>query len=171
MIKKIIFFLSLFLLLNPAYADVFDNPSSIEKIIPQLPEIKTIKCKFKQEKYLQNISKPVISGGNFEFIENKGVFFYTTYPIKSTQDYTNKNYKQINDVIKAILSKKYSAIERIFSFYFEKEGSIWSLGMKPKEGSNTEKHIENIKVIGSDYIRQISIIQKNGNKTTIWFDK
>ena len=45
---------------------------------------------------MKNISKPIISNGNFKFVKNEGVYFETTYPIKSTVSYTNKDYKQIN---------------------------------------------------------------------------
>lgn len=153
------------------FADVYDNPVKLQTISAQIPDMKSLKCKFKQEKYINNIQKPLVSSGDFEFVEGKGVYFHTTYPIDSTADYTNKNYKQINDVVNAIQSKKYSPLEKNFSFYFEQNDKDWTLGMKPKENSNTSGFISNITVTGSDYIKQIIIKQSNGNKTVIWFTK
>lgn len=154
-----------------AYAEVYDNPVKLEEISSKIPDMKSLKCKFKQEKYINNIQKPLISTGDFEYIEGKGVYFHTTYPIDSTADYTNKNYKQINDVVKAIQSKKYSPLEKVFTFFFEDNQKEWTLGMKPKEKSDVSKVILNITVSGSDYIKQLIINQTNGNKTVIWFIK
>ncbi len=170
-LQKIIISLILLFIALPAFADVYDYPVKLANIYSRLPQIKNLKCTFKQEKYLQNISKPVISGGDFEFIEGKGVYFHTTYPIKSTADYTNKNYKQINEVVKAVSTKKYSGLEKEFSFFYTDNADFWTLGMKPKEQSSAGNVISSITVTGTDYINQIDIEQTNGNKTKIWFQK
>lgn len=170
--KKYSFIIILALLLSaPVKAQVYDYPAKLEYISKIIPKIGSTKCKFKQEKYLKNISSPLVSGGDFEFVENKGVYFYTRYPFQSTIDYTNKNYRQINDIINAISSKKYSKLEREFQFYFEGNSANWSLGMKPKKNSNAYNYISYITVNGSDIISMINIQQTNGNKTIIWFTK
>ena len=156
---------------NFCYADVFSNPENIETITNQIPELNSIKCKFKQEKHLQNIQKPLISGGEFEFKKNEGVYFYTTYPIKSTTNYTNKNYKQINDIVSGISAKKYTKLKKEFDFYYEKNGMKWTLGLTPKKESKAFNYISSIKIEGDDYIQKIDISQTNGNKTLLWFSK
>lgn len=155
----------------PVRADVYNFPSNLENISNKIPEMGSIKCKFRQEKYFKNIEKPIVSTGDFEFIEKKGVYFYTKYPVQSTVDYTNKNYRQINDVINAVSAKKYSRLEKEFNFYYEGNGDKWSLGMKPKKTSNAYDFVLSITIDGSNYIRRISIIQTNGNKTVLWFTK
>lgn len=154
-----------------SFADVYDHPAKPEFIYSQIPQMGSIKCKFRQVKYIHNISKPVESGGDFEFVENKGVYFHTNYPVKSEVNYTNKNYKEVNDIIKALSSKKYSALERDFNFYFESKNSNWILGMKPKKNSDAINFISCITIEGNSYIHKINIIQKNGNKTLLWFIK
>lgn len=161
--------LAFFNLFEYCQADVFEYPTKINTI--QLPELSNIKCKFRQEKTIMGISKPLVSSGSFEFIKNKGVYFYTTYPIKSTVDYTNKNYKQINDIMKAISSKKYNILEKDFNFYYTKQNSNWTLGLKPKQKSSVKNYVASILITGNDYIHQITIKQTNGNKTIIWFSK
>ena len=101
-----IFIISIYCFITPVFADVYDYPVSLRNIADQIPEMQSIKCKFKQEKTMPNISKPLISSGDFEFVKNKGVYFNTTYPIKSSVDYTNKNYKQVNDIVNAISAKR-----------------------------------------------------------------
>ena len=159
----IVFFLSL-----SVQADVFDQKSDIQTISKKIPQMDNIKCKFRQEKIIQNIQKPVISGGDFEFKKNEGVYFYTTYPVKSGVSYSGKNYKQVNDIINAISNKKYSRLDNEFNFYFEKNNSDWILGLKPKD-DEVSKYLSQITIEGSNRINKINIVQKNGNRTTIWF--
>lgn len=154
-----------------AFADVYDYPQNLEYISAALPKLSSIKCAFKQEKYLNNIQKPIVSGGDFVFKKDEGVYFYTKYPIQSKVDYTNKNYKQINDIINAISSKKYSKIEKEFKFYYQKKSNSWTMGMKPQKASRTADYISYISISGEDYINKIEIVQTNGNKTIIWLKK
>lgn len=169
--KKILIILILFIS-NFCYADVFNNPSKIENIINKLPELKSIKCKFKQEKTVSKNLKPLISGGDFEFIENKGVYFYTKYPYEVKTDYTAKNYKQINEIIKAISKKQYSSLEKEFYFYFEGDETNWILGLKPKKTSKSNNVLSSITIKGDkSKINEIKISQKNGCRTSIWLQK
>ncbi|MCD7878797.1 MAG: hypothetical protein LUG16_02550 [Candidatus Gastranaerophilales bacterium] len=168
--NKIYCLLLIFLLFISGSVNANQNDAvKIDSLIKELPEFNSISCKFKQEKQLQNISKPIISGGNFKFTKNEGIVFETTYPIKSEVSYTNKNYKQINEIIKAISSKNYSKIEKEFLIYFEKKDSNWKLTLKPEQNSKTQEVLNSITIEGSEIINKIIIDLKNGNKTTIWF--
>ena len=167
---KKLFILTIFLS-SISFGNLFENSASLQDISKNIPKMKSIKCKFKQEKHLQNIQKPLVSSGDFEFIENKGVYFYTKYPIESKTDFTNEKYKQINDIVSAISNKKYSKLEREFDFYFEGNNSNWSLGLKPKKNSKAFDYISSISIEGTSYINKIAINQTNGNKTLIWFTK
>lgn len=164
-------FLLLIFSFQSVSADVYDKPESAENIAKQIPYMESIKCKFRQEKQIKNLQKPLVSSGDFEFVKNKGVFFYTKFPVESATNYTNENCKQINDVINAISSKKYSKLEREFNFYFEKNGDNWTLGLKPKDTSNASKIISHIAIEGNIQISKIEILQTNGNKTVLWFTK
>lgn len=169
--KKVLISLFLLIFSNIVYADIYNSPAKLSEIVKVIPKPTTIKCKFKEEKYLKSIQKPVISYGDFEFIENKGVYFYTKYPIQTSKNYTNSNYKQINEIINAISSKKYSKIEKEFTFYYEKNNNIWNLGLKPKKNSKAINYISKITISGEDVIKKIEIVQTNGNKTVICFTK
>ena len=170
--KKISLILFLLLIISGSvYADVYDFPTKLKNVENQIPKMGSIRCRFRQEKHLQNIAKPLVSSGDFEFIENRGVYFYTLIPFQSTADYTNKNYKQINDIISAVSSKKYSRLEKEFDFYYEKNNEKWFLGIKPKKNSNAYNYISSITINGTDYINEIEIQQTNGNKTVLWFTK
>lgn len=161
--------LSILFLFNPVFADLYSKQATPDYISKNLPALNSIECKFRQEKTLTNISKPVVSSGDFKFVKGEGVYFYTKYPVQTKADYTNKNYKQINSIIKAISAKKYSKLD--FDFYYEGNISKWSLGMKPKKTSDAYTVLNSITIDGTDYINKITILQTNGNKTVIWFTK
>ena len=168
--KKIFLILTL-LLFSCAHADIFNYPNKLEYISKQIPDLKSIKCTFREEKNLVNIEKPLVSGGDFEFIKGKGVYFHTKYPVESSVSYTASGYKRINDIINAIASKRYSKLEKEFNFYYEKNDIVWSIGLKPKKNSDAYNYINSVILYGTSYINRIIINQTNGNKTSIWFKK
>ncbi len=156
-------------LFNAAYANVFQHKANISSFINEIPKTDSISCKFKQEKTVKGINKPLISGGNFKYIKNKGVYFETLYPVKSISTYTNEEYGQINSIINAISNKKYKNIESEFDFYFERENSLWHLGLKPKNNTKSSKFISTIEIEGNKNIDKITISTTKGNKITQWF--
>ena len=167
--KIVLLILSFFIFLSSVDASVFDNKIDAKSLSEKLPKLDSISCKFKQERKLKNIDKVLVSGGDFKFDKNDGIFFETTYPIKSTTSYSNKDNQQINDIILAISNKKYSKLDKMFDFYYEKKDLIWALGLKPKEKTPSDKYISSIIIEGTDYINKIEILMKDGSATTQWF--
>lgn len=170
MIKKICLILAILFFMQPTFASVFEHEQKLAYIVKQLPAMKSVSCKFKQEKYLPNSKVTLKSSGDFKFVKNKGVTFYTTYPIKSTTSYSNKEFKQINNIITAISNKSYSKLEKDFNFYFQKN-SNWDLGLKPKSSSKVANYIKSIEIEGNEDISKIVIITSDLTRTTISFIK
>lgn len=174
MIKKIfLIFIFLFSLNCSVMANVFDHPQNLSAISSQIPELRNTKCYFTQEKTMPNSNVKIKSSGVFIFDKDKGVIFNTTYPTTFTTSYTSSEYKQINDVFKALSNKSYSKIEKMFNFYFYRNNNEWQLGFKPKSGYPASKYLASIEISG-DYSRtRMMMIIKNTNsmKTTIWFKK
>ena len=150
-------------------ATVYENKISATELSKILPTLDNINCKFKQEKVLKNIEKPLLSEGNFSFIKQQGIFFETTYPIKSTTSYTNKDCEQINDIIMAISNKKFSKLDNKFDLYYKEKNGLWTLGLKPKPNTGADKYIDSITIEGIELITKIIILMKDGSKTTQWF--
>ncbi len=167
--KLITLLICLLLLPINCHASVYDNKIEAKDLVKELPELNNVECKFKQERILKNIDKPLLSSGNFKFDKKQGIFFETTYPIKSVTSYTNKDYEQINDIILAISNKKYSKLDNTFDFYYQKNGEIWTLGLKPKVKTGIDKYINSITIEGKENINKIVIAMKDGSKTTQWF--
>lgn len=161
-------FFCFFSVLLPVRAEM--KKVSAQELFEKLPQIENRECKFKQEKALKNLSKPLVSNGNFKLVKGEGVYFETIYPVKSAVSYTNREYKQINDIILAVSNKKYSRLDREFNLFYSEDKNLWTLKLVPKEESKSYKYLDFIELGGSaDKIDKIVIMTKDGNKTTQWF--
>lgn len=147
--------------------DVFNHSSTSKAISSQMPKLKDVSCKFTQEKYIG--SAVLKSGGNFQFVKNKGAIFETLYPIKSTVSYTSAQNKQMNDVIVAVSNRNYSYLDRNFSLFYKKENNNWTIGLKPKKGSVTASQLHDIVIKGSVDINNIKIDTIKNGITDIHF--
>lgn len=166
--KTILLFLS-FCFIPSVLANVFEHPQTLKNI--QIPELNDINCKFRQEKVVKSSNIILKSSGNFSFKKDKGVVFYTTYPIKSTNSYTSGEYKQINSIISAISNKSYSRLERDFKFFYEKNGVNWIFGLMPKSNTQAYNYLKSIEIFGNQtMITKMVILPVDLNRTTIWFD-
>ena len=165
------FYLVLFMLIfsSMALASVFEHPKSLVEIVPNLPELGDIKCKFEQEKSMPNSNLVIKSSGEFEFLKEKGVVFKTTFPIESVTSYDSGDYKQINDIVKAISNKKFDRLEAVFNFYFEQNGNKWVLGLEPKPSKQVSKYLKSIEIEGDNNISKMKIVTQNSVVTSIKF--
>lgn len=171
MLNKLVLIVGFLFVVLSCSASVYEYKTGAKELMKELPVLDNIECTFKQEKILKNIQKPLISGGNFKFDKTKGVFFETTYPIKSYTSYTGSDYSRINDIIVAISNKQYSKLDNTFDLYYKKNTQFWTLGLKPKEKTEIYKYINTITIDGTEYINKIVIEMKDGSKTTQWFSK
>lgn len=141
--------------------DIFDYPSSSKSIVKEMPKLKDVSCKFTQEKSIGNTV--LKSGGNFKFIKSKGAVFETLYPIKSTVSYTSSQNKQMNNVIVAVANGNYAYLDKNFDLYYKRENAIWTIGLKPKQGSVPASQLNDIIIRGASDIDNIKInTVKNG---------
>lgn len=147
--------------------DIFNHPSTSKAISSQMPKLKDVSCKFTQEKYIG--SAVLKSGGNFQFVKNKGAIFETLYPIKSTVSYTSAQNKQMNDVIVAVSNRNYSYLDRNFLLFYKKENNNWTIGLKPKKCSVTASQLHDIVIKGSVDINNIKIDTIKNGITDIHF--
>lgn len=155
-------------------ADVFNHPATAETAAAQMPEFESTKCKFKLNKYMTASKINLVSGGNFQFVKDEGVSFETTYPIHSETSYTTSNNKNINAIVKAIINKNFSYIEKNFEIYYMKlDTANWIFALKPKVNSPLNKDMKHLIVTGQTknqkgIITKIVISTEN-NTTTISF--
>ena len=132
-----------------AAADVFNYPATAKNAAAQMPEFESTKCKFKQNKYMIASKINLVSGGNFQFVKDEGVSFETTYPIHSETSYTTSNNKNINAIVKAIINKNFSYIEKNFEIYYMKRNLLYEtrnfkldFGTQAKSQQSVDKRYE-----------------------------
>lgn len=175
--KKIALLLFIVLYLTPvkvSASDIFNHPISAEEASRQLPHFESKTCKFAQNKHIKSSKINITSSGNFQFIKDKGIKFETTYPIQSTTSYTTSDNKQVNSIIKSVINKNFSYIEKNFDLYYTKlDSSKWVFALKPKTKSPMSKNMKNLLISGENtnnkgIITQM-IISTDHNITTIKF--
>lgn len=170
MYRKVLWLIfSILLFVATARAEVFEHPKNLVEIVPKIPELNDIKCKFEQEKIITGSNIVLKSSGDFEFSKENGVIFKTTFPIENTTSYETSEYKQINDIVRAISNKKYEKIEAIFDFYFEQNGEVWILGLTPKKSKQVAKYLKSVEIVGSKNISKMKVTTQNSVVTSIKF--
>ncbi len=149
---KILSFLLIFFISLPSFAsDLFSNKTSAKYVIENAPSFENAICTFSQNKFMKKSEISLISGGDFEFMKDKGVIFKTTYPIQSDSYYTSDSNKNAASIIKSVANKDYSFLEKNFDIYYLKEenSTNWTLGFKPKKGSKIEDNLLSIQIFGN----------------------
>lgn len=169
--KAVLLFISFLSIVQSVFAfNVFDAPASVADIVKIIPEFKDVNCQFRQEKFVPTSNITLVSGGKFKFEKNKGVTFYVMYPINTTISYSNKDFKQISNVLNAISNKSYTSLEKDFNFFFQKSKSFWIIGLVPKNNSPLHKRIKSIQIEGESSISKMIILFGDNSRSTIsWY--
>ena len=164
--KKILLIL-LVLSISINTASAFGSKKNAKEIAEQIPELKNVSCTFTQKKTRDDLE--LNSGGNFQFIENKGVIFETMYTIHMITGYESPRTKHINDIILAVAKKDYSYLDKNFDLNFTKLDDKWQLVLNPKRDV-IKKHLNSVTIDGSKDIDRIFIDTVNSGETEILFE-
>ena len=138
-------FLCAFYCFLPANAQdsIFNHKITPQQAAKFLPAFNSTSCKFNQTKILVNKGSTNVtlkSGGDFQFIKDKGVIFETKYPIESVSSYTS----------------------------YIKPSEQWELVLVPKPASSAAQHLKMIYLKGNKHISFLAIETVN-SKTSINF--
>lgn len=159
-------FFVMILLSNISFAsDVFLHPSDAKVVMNHIPNFENINCPFTQTKTVPNSTVILKSGGDFSFKKEKGVIFYTKYPVKMTTSY-DKN-EQVNRIINNVINKNYVYLNKNFKFYFI-NSSTWELGLIPTN-PQMKKYVKSLYIAGKKNIQTIEIKAVDGTVTRISF--
>ncbi len=154
--------------------EIFNHKIAAKSAASQMPEFESKSCKFSQTKLMKSSNVELKSGGNFKFIKNEGVVFDTTYPIHSQTSYNASKNKNINAIVKSVVNKNYSYLEKNFDIYFLKtDAQKWSLALKPRTDSQIKGEIQSIQMAGETKnglgLITKMLIDTLNTKTTIYF--
>jgi hypothetical protein len=183
MIKRILVGVSLM-----ACAMVGSAAAPIEKIQNMLAKPKMLCGRFDQTKQLNGMKKPLLSNGRFCVINGKGVLWRTLQPFPNTLRLTRDEIVQfqgerlatrldatqeptvrmINSVLFSLLSGDLSKLQTLFEVEGNVDKNAWRVALKAREPA-LAKAIGDIALEGGAYVRNISINEASGDKTSIVF--
>jgi len=183
MIKRILVGVSLM-----ACAMVGSAAAPIEKIQSMLAKPKMLCGRFDQTKQLNGMKKPLLSNGRFCVINGKGVLWRTLQPFPNTLRLTRDEIVQfqgerlatrldatqeptvrmINSVLFSLLSGDLSKLQTLFEVEGNVDKNAWRVALKAREPA-LAKAIGDIALEGGAYVRNISINEASGDKTSIVF--
>lgn len=154
--KKMLFLFFIFLGTCAVYAEgIFSHKTTAQKVVSVMPEFESKSCKFSQSKIMTSSSAALKSSGNFKFIKNQGVIFETTYPIHSESSYTASQNKKINNIVKSVVNKNYSYLEKNFDIYYMSTGAgKWMLALRPLQNSPAKEGMKSIQITGETKYKQ-----------------
>jgi hypothetical protein len=160
----------------------------IGKIQAVLAKPATLCGRFDQTKQLAGLKKPLASSGRFCLAADKGVVWRTLQPFPSTLRVTRDEIVQtqggrialrldakqeptvrlINGVLFSLLAGDMAQLETLFEVDGAIRGNAWNVALKPRE-PGLAKAIAGIALDGDAYVKSITIIEPNGDRSSIRF--
>jgi hypothetical protein len=153
-----------------------------------LAKPKVLCGRFDQNKQLIGLKKPLVSHGRFCVIADKGVLWRTLQPFASNLRLTRDEIVQlqgervalrldakkepmvrmINSVLFALLAGDLSQLEKLFEIEGRVDNGNWSVKLKARAPA-LAKAIGAIDLAGGAYVRQVTLTEPSGDRTTILF--
>ncbi len=160
----------------------------LAKIQAMLAKPKMLCGRFDQSKQLAGIKRPLLSNGRFCVVAGKGILWRTVQPFPNTLRLTREEIvhlqgervamridakqeptvRMINGVLFSLLAGDLGQLETLF----EVDGSIrdnsWSVALKAREPA-LARAIGGIALDGAAYVKNITISEESGDRTSIVF--
>jgi Outer membrane lipoprotein carrier protein LolA-like len=162
----------------------------VAEIQLMLAKPKVLCGRFDQRKQLVGLKKPLTSNGRFCVVADKGVLWRTLEPFPNTVRLTRDEIvhlqgdrvamrldaKQepavriINSVLFALLAGNLGQIEKVFAVDGGIHDNSWSVTLKAREPA-LAKTISSIALDGGAYVKNITISEASGDRTSIVFSE
>jgi len=162
----------------------------VAEIQLMLAKPKVLCGRFDQRKQLVGLKKPLTSNGRFCVVADKGVLWRTLEPFPNTVRLTRDEIvhlqgdrvamrldaKQepavriINSVLFALLAGNLDQIEKVFAVDGGIHDNSWSVTLKAREPA-LAKTISSIALDGGAYVKNITISEASGDRTSIVFSE
>lgn len=165
-----------------------DDPTlaRIQKMVSRPP----VMCgAFEQQKALVGLKRPVRSSGRFCVVSHGGVLWKTLLPFASTLRLSREEIVQsqgdnitsrltvrdeptvgvISDLLFSVLAGDFKRLQSGFRISATAQsGSSWRAMLTPRE-SGMRRVISAIELSGNEYVRQITLVEASGDRTSIAF--
>jgi len=160
----------------------------VSEIQSMLAKPKVLCGRFDQTKQLVGLKKPVTSSGRFCVLAEKGVLWRTLQPFPNTVRLTRDEIVQfqgervavrldakqeptvrmINSVLFALLAGDLAQLEKLFAVDGSVTKKSWNVTLKAREPA-LGKAIGMLTLEGAEYVKNISIDEASGDRTSIVF--
>ncbi|NRR29544.1 outer membrane lipoprotein carrier protein LolA [Oxalobacteraceae bacterium] len=174
-------------LLLPGAASV-QAAAPVARIQAMLAKPKVMCGRFDQSKQLAGMKKPLAANGRFCVVAGKGVLWRTLQPFPSTlrltrdeivhfqgervamrlDAKTEPTVRMINSVLFSLLSGDLGQLESLFEVDGGVDANSWNVALKAREPA-LAKAIGAIKLDGGAYVKNITMSEASGDKTSIVF--
>jgi hypothetical protein len=181
--KKILFAVCMMLVSALSFAS-----APVAKIQGMLAKQAILCGRFDQSKTLAGFKKPLASNGRFCVVNGKGVLWRTLQPFPSTLKLTRDEIvhmqgdrvsmrldasqeptvRMINSVLFSLLAGDLTQLQSLFDVDGSVHGDTWNVALKAREPA-LAKAIGNITLEGGAYVKNITITEASGDRTSIVF--
>jgi hypothetical protein len=162
----------------------------VAEIQSMLAKPKVLCGRFDQRKELAGLKKPLAANGRFCVVADKGVLWRTLHPFPNTVRLTRDEIvhlqgdrvamrldakqepavRMINSVLFALLAGDLGQIEKLFAVDGTIHDNSWSVTLKAREPA-LAKAISSIALDGGAYVKNITISEASGDRTSIVFSE
>jgi hypothetical protein len=152
----------------------------------KLREARVVRGHFTQRKWLRELPKPLVSGGDFVIARDLGILWSTRTPfatdlvINSAGLVQRENGRETMRLtssqqpgLAAFASGFYqfftldlSTLAERFELHGAKAADGWTLGLKPRAAAMA-KSLEAVTIAGSDRVNQVTLFEGGGDRTEI----
>jgi hypothetical protein len=164
------------LLTAPALAagDLFAHPRNAVQVqtvlhaaMPELGQAQVLRGRFIQRKFLREIPRPLVSGGEFLLVRERGIWWHTQTPLEAelTLD--------ADAPLLALFTLDLDTLARSFEMYLmpsaTHEPSPWLLGLRPRDAA-LAAWFEQATLAGEAQVERITLFEATGDRTEIDLD-
>lgn len=167
-------------------ADAARIRAALGPVTARLAGARSISGPYSQKKYLRELPKPLLAGGNFTFVRDRGITWRTTTPFASEliierdalvqRDANGQEIRidaaqqpavrMVARIFFAVFSLDFAELEQLFTLSLQQDGGGWQLGLQPKQASGT---IDAIVVSGHSEVERVRLLERGGDRTEIEF--
>jgi hypothetical protein len=157
------------------------DPQLLALVADQLVTGQALQGRFKQEKSLPFLTRPLLSSGDFSLSDDSGLRWRVSEPVVSvmtvTKDGVKLNDQAVKDrgvgelmdqLMRAFMSGNLSTLKRTFIASGELDNESWHLSLTPRSVF-MKSALTSIDVRGADFLQQLIIVESSGSTTGIHF--
>ena len=170
-------------------ADAAAIKAALGGVMQELAAAQVISGPYTQKKYLRELPKPLLAGGDFLFVRDLGVAWRTVTPFASELVITREALIQregsgselrvsaeqqpavrmVARIFFAVFSLDFEQLAELFRLSVLADGhGGWQLGLQPKQDAGT---IEAIVVSGHADVDGVRLLEAGGDRTEIAFER